>query len=39
MISHRDQPLSFIHQGLAEHERDGLQISDLGRSAVRGLLA
>jgi hypothetical protein len=38
MISHRDQPLSFIRQGLAGYERDGLQISDLGRSAVRALL-
>jgi hypothetical protein len=38
MISHRDQPSSFIHQGLAEYERDGLQISDQGRSAVRALL-
>ncbi len=38
MISHRDQPLSFIHGGVARYERDGLRISDQGRSAVRTLL-
>ncbi len=39
MISHGDQPLSFIRQGLAHCERDGLQISDQGRSAVRALFS
>jgi len=39
MISHRDQPSSFIHRGLAHYERGGLKISSLGRSTVRALLA
>jgi hypothetical protein len=39
MISHRDQPSSFIHQGLARYERHGLRISDQGRSTVRALLS
>ncbi|MGA3000955.1 MAG: hypothetical protein ABSE20_04455 [Acetobacteraceae bacterium] len=39
MISHRDQPSSFIHKGLAHYERHGLQISDEGRSTVRALLS
>lgn len=39
MISHRDQPSSFIHKGLAHYERHGLQISDAGRSTVRALLS
>jgi hypothetical protein len=39
LIIHRDQPSSFIHLGLAHYERHGLQISGLGRSAVRALLA
>jgi hypothetical protein len=39
MISHRDQPSSFIHRGLAHYTRHGLQISDQGRSAIRALLS
>jgi hypothetical protein len=39
MISHRDQSSSFIHNGLAHYEREGLRISSQGRSAVRGLLS
>ena len=39
MISHRDQPSSFIHQGLAHYEGHGLRISDEGRSTVRALLS
>ena len=39
MISHRDQPSSFIHQGLAHYERHGLRISDQGRATVRALLS
>jgi hypothetical protein len=39
MISHRDQPSSFIHRGLARYERQGLRISDQGRSTVRALLS
>jgi hypothetical protein len=39
MISHRDQPSNFIHQGLARYERHGLQISDHGHSTVRALLS
>ncbi len=39
MISHRDQPSSFIHQGLAYYERNGLRISDEGRSTVQALLS
>jgi hypothetical protein len=39
MISHRDQPSSFIHQGLARYERHGLRISDEGRSTVCALLS
>jgi hypothetical protein len=39
IISHRDQPSSFIHKGLARYERHGLQISDRGRSAVRALIS
>jgi hypothetical protein len=39
MISHRDQPSSFIHRGLAHYERHGLRISDQGRSTVRALLS
>jgi hypothetical protein len=39
MVSHRDQPSSFIHWGLAHYERDGLRISDPGRSTVRALLS
>lgn len=39
MISHRDQPSSFIHNGLASYDRHGLQISDEGRSTVRALLS
>jgi len=38
MISHKDQPSSFIHSGLAHYERHGLRISDLGRSTIRALL-
>ena len=39
MISHRDQPSSFIHSGLAHYERHGLRISDEGRSTIRALLS
>jgi hypothetical protein len=39
MISHRDEPSSFIHRGLAHYERNGLRISDQGRSTVRALLS
>lgn len=39
IISRRDQPSSFIHQGLAHYERHGLQISGQGRSTVRALLS
>jgi hypothetical protein len=39
MISHRDEPSSFIHKGLAHYERHGLRISDEGRSTVRALLS
>jgi hypothetical protein len=39
LIIHRDQPSSFIQLGLAHYERHGLQISSLGRSAVRALLS
>ena len=39
MISHRDQPSSFIHRGLAHCERHGLRISDAGRATVRALLS
>jgi hypothetical protein len=39
MISHREQPSSFIHRGLAQYERNGLRISDQGRSTVRALLS
>ncbi len=39
MISHRDQPSSFIHKGLAHYERHGLRISDAGRATVRALLS
>ena len=39
MISHRDQPSSFIYKGLAHYERHGLRISDEGRSTVRALLS
>jgi hypothetical protein len=39
MISHRDQPSSFIHRGLAHYERHGLRISNHGRSTVRALLS
>jgi hypothetical protein len=39
MVSHKDQPSSFIRQGLAEYRRDegGLRITDLGRRLVRAL--
>lgn len=39
MISHRDQPSSFIHKGLAHYERHGLRISDEGRSTIQALLS
>jgi len=39
MISHRGEPSSFIHRGLAHYERHGLRISDQGRSTVRALLS
>jgi hypothetical protein len=39
MILHRDQPSSFIQQGLAHYEQHGLRISDQGRSTVRALLS
>ncbi len=39
MISHREQPSSFIHKGLAHYEQGGLRISDRGRSTVRALLS
>jgi hypothetical protein len=39
MISHRDNPSSFIHKGLAHYERHGLRISDKGRSTLRALLS
>ena len=39
MISHRDQPSSFIHKGLAHYEQAGLRISGEGRSTVRALLS
>jgi hypothetical protein len=39
MISHRDQPSSFIHRGLARYEQHGLRISDQGRSTVQALLS
>ncbi len=38
MISHRDQPSSFIHKGLTHYERHGLRISDDGRSTVQALM-
>ena len=38
MISHRNQPSSFIHRGLAHYQGNGLKISDLGRSTIRALL-
>ena len=38
MISHRDQPSSFIHRGLAYYEGHGLRITAHGRSTVRALL-
>lgn len=37
MISHRDQPSSFIHGGLAHYEDHGLRISADGRSTLRAL--
>lgn len=39
MISHRDQPSSFINRGLAHYERGGLKISSLGRATVRAILS
>jgi hypothetical protein len=39
MISRRNQPSSFIHQGLAEYEQHGLRISDLGRTTLHALLS
>jgi hypothetical protein len=39
MISHRDQPSSFINRGLAHYERNGLQISDRGHGTVNALLS
>ena len=39
IISHRDQPSSFIRKGLAHYERHGLRISDDGRSTIRALLS
>ena len=39
MISHRKQPSSFIHKGLAHYGQSGLRISNEGRSAVRALLS
>ena len=39
MISHRDQPSSFIHRGLAQYERNGLRISAQGRATLRALLS
>ena len=39
MISHRDQPSSFMHRGLAHYERHGLRISSQGRATVRALLS
>ena len=39
IISHRNQPSSFIHRGLAHYDRHGLRISDEGRSTVRALLS
>lgn len=39
MISHRDQPSSFIHRGLARYGRHGLRISDQGRLAIHALLS
>lgn len=39
LISHKDQPSSFIRQGLAEYSREegGLRITGLGRKLVRAL--
>ena len=37
IISHRDDPSSFIHRGLAHYERQGLRISNKGRATVRAL--
>ena len=39
MISHRDQPSSFIRRGLAHYKQHGLRISNQGRSTVRALLS
>ncbi len=39
MISHRDQPSSFIYKGLAHYEQHGLRISSQGRSTVQALLS
>ncbi len=39
MISHRDQPSSFIYRGLVHYQRNGLRISDQGRSTVQALLS
>ena len=39
IISHRDEPSSFIHRGLAHYERHGLRISTQGRTTVRALLS
>ncbi len=39
MISHRDQPSSFIRRGLAFYERHGLRLSNEGRSTVQALLS
>ena len=39
MISHRDQPSSFIRRGLADYEESGLRITDQGREAVQALMS
>jgi len=39
MISHRNQPSSFIQHGLAKHEQHGIRISEQGRAAVLALVS
>jgi len=39
MISHRDQPSSFIYQGLADYVGHGLRISSRGHRTLRALLS
>ncbi len=39
MISHRDQPSSFIYQGLATYIRRGLQLTEKGQVVTKALLS